>query len=76
MSQADGTRKIKGTPVRCRWEWYQEHNGMPTGATLFVWLPDKRATWVEKQAEQGRARRQPAVVNRRFRASLHATLPA
>ena len=29
-------------------------NGMPTGVSLFVWLPDRREKWVERRAERGR----------------------
>ena len=28
------------------------HQGMPTGATLFAWLPEKREKWVEAKAQQ------------------------
>jgi hypothetical protein len=27
---------------------------MPTGATLFVWLPQRREAWLGKRAETGR----------------------
>jgi hypothetical protein len=28
---------------------------MPTGVSLFVWLPEERAKWVEMRAKQDRA---------------------
>jgi hypothetical protein len=28
---------------------------MPTGVSLFVWLPEERAKWVEMRAERDRA---------------------
>jgi hypothetical protein len=28
---------------------------MRTGVSLFVWLPEERAKWVEMRAKQGRA---------------------
>ncbi|MGB8389759.1 hypothetical protein [Mycobacterium sp.] len=29
--------------LKCRDKYYTELNGMPTGVSLFVWLPEERA---------------------------------
>jgi hypothetical protein len=42
----DGTRKIRGTPVRYRRKFHSEPGGMPR-AGLLVWLPERRAAWLE-----------------------------
>ena len=41
--------------LKCRDEYYTELNGMPTGVSLFVWLPEERARWVEIRAKRDRA---------------------
>ncbi len=38
----DGTGWILGAPVKCRYEWYAEVSGMPTGVSLVVQLPSAR----------------------------------
>jgi hypothetical protein len=40
--------------LNCRGEYYTELNGMPTSASLFVWLPEERAKWVEMRAKRDR----------------------
>ena len=32
-----------------------ELNGMPTGVSLFVWLPEERTKWVEMRAKRDRS---------------------
>jgi len=49
----DGTHWILGTPVKYSRKWYTEPNGMPT-VGLLVWLPDRRAAWLERREEHGR----------------------
>jgi hypothetical protein len=41
--------------AKCRGEYYTELNGMPTSVSLFVWLPEERAKWVEMRAKRDRA---------------------
>jgi hypothetical protein len=41
--------------LKCRGEYYTELNGMPTSVSLFVWLPEERAKWVEMRAKRDRA---------------------
>ena len=44
-------KQIAQVPLRV----HTELNGMPTGVSLFVWLPEERAKWVEMRAERDRA---------------------
>jgi hypothetical protein len=39
--------------LKCRDEYYTELNGMPTGVSLFVLLPEERAKWVEYAGQAG-----------------------
>ena len=41
--------------LKCRGEYYTQLNGMPTGVSLFGWLPQERAKWVEMRAKRDRA---------------------
>jgi len=41
--------------LKCRDEYYAELTGIPTGVSLFVWLPEERAKWVEMRAKRDRA---------------------
>ena len=34
---------------------HTELNGMPTSVSLFVWLPEERAKWVEMRVKRDRA---------------------
>ena len=42
-------KQIAQVPLRV----HTELNGMPTGVSLFVWLPEERAKWVEMRAQAG-----------------------
>jgi hypothetical protein len=35
----------------CSGKYYTELNGMPTDVSLFVWLPEERAKWVQMRAK-------------------------
>ena len=41
--------------LKCCDEYYTELNGMPTGVSLFVWLPEERAKWGRGAGQADRA---------------------
>ena len=49
--------------LKCRDEYYTELNGVPTGVSLFLWLPEERARWVEMRAKRDRAIRAITAAN-------------